>query len=337
MPFDLENKVNDVYQNSTTTLRCVEQGPFELSAIVPDVRNLSETLKLLSDASSPSVASFDMATREQASELWSALEACDRNLFNIRSIWSSFAELDWSEKSQFTAETSFSTGGCRYLQAKLINFSTTLKSLLVGFKVSSTSLNWPPSIDVLGQIQAELLAEGVEVDHLQARHDEIKAYVRSLAVGNEPSHVCHEPQISSPLVPMIAIPESPTTATAPPPSRHVTNLADQFSALFEPRALRRPSVVGLIAPSPTIRTSSEKSLITRTTSAKPITHSLPPAPARKDSMDLNSSLISRFSTAVANMALSNLGGKSYSIRPPPQRSSSAVFRGLGNEERATGE
>jgi len=336
MPFHLENKIDDVYRNSTATLRCVEEGPSELSIVALDVRHLSETIALLADATSPSIALFDMATREQASELWSALEACDRNLTNIRSIWTSFAHLDWQERSQFAADVSLSTGGLRYLQSKLVSYATTLKSLLLSFKASSTALNWPPNLDVLGNIQAELLAEGVQVEHLQSRHDEIKAYIRSLAIGEveEPpfANISHVSPPSSNSPPMSAIPEGQRLATAVSSSRHVTELADRFSSLFEPRAIRRPSLVGIIdGPLP------------KQISEKPRRGSLPsqnlPAPARKDSMDPTAtSLVSRLSTAMANMAFSvSLQNKPHSSRPPSQRSSSAVFRGLANEERATGD
>ena len=125
MPFHLECKINDVYRSSTATLRCVDEGPSELSAVALDVRHLSETIALFADATNPSVALFDMATREQASELWSALEACDLNLTNIRSIWTSFGQLDWQERSQFAADASLSAGGFRYLQSKLVSYATT--------------------------------------------------------------------------------------------------------------------------------------------------------------------------------------------------------------------
>jgi hypothetical protein len=334
MPFHLENKINDVYRSSTATLRCVEEGPPELSAVALDVRHLSETIALLSDATSPSVALFDMATREQASELWSALEACDRNLTNIRSIWTSFAHLDWQEKSRFAADASLSTGGFRYLQSKLVSYATTLKSLLVSFKASSTALNWPPDLDVLGNIQAELLAEGVQVDHLQSRHHEIKAYIRSLAIGevDEPYPVSVGRVSPPPSHLPPAIPERYSPAIPVPSSRHITELADRFSSLFEPRAIRRPSLVGIID------SASPKQM-----SEKPRSGSTPSQnlaiPARRDSMDLTAtSLVSRLSTAMANMEFSvSLQNKPHSSRPLSQRSSSAVFRGLANEERATGD
>jgi hypothetical protein len=336
MPFHLENKINDVYRSSIATLRCVEEGPPELSAVALDVRHLSETIALLSDATSPSVALFDMATREQASELWSALEACDRNLTNIQSIWTSFAHLDWQERSQFAADASLSIGGFRYLQSKLVSYATTLKSLLVSFKASSTALNWPPNLDVLGNIQAELLAEGVQVDHLQSRHNEIKAYIRSLAVGEVDetcsASVSRAPPPPSYSPPMSMILETQPLATAVPSSRHVTELADRFSSLFEPRAIRRPSLVSIID-SASPKQISEKS---RSNSTPSPNHA---APARRDSMDpAASSLVSRLSTAMANIAFSvSLQTKPHSSRPPSQRSSSAVFRGLANEERATGD
>ncbi|KAI5258084.1 hypothetical protein E4T42_00679 [Aureobasidium subglaciale] len=336
MPYHLEGKINEVYQNSALTVECVEKGPFELAAISHDLRHLCETLKLLVDATHPSVALFDMATREQASELWSTLEACDRNLSNIRSIWVFYAELDWMAQSQFVAEACLSTGGTRYLQSKILTFSSKLKGLLVDFKTSSTALNWPPSIDVLSQIQAELLAEGIQVDHLQARHDEIKAYIRSLAIGE---HFYTTISHIAPPLSLSAIPESPTCAQ--PPSRQVTDLADQFSTLFEPRALRRPSLAKIIvseAPIPLILTSlptCEKTLSPEKRSAK----TSPSAPAGTDTENpLAPSLVSRFSTAITSIALSvSLQNKFRGTRPPPQRSSSAVFRGLANEERATGD
>lgn len=343
MPFRLESKINDVYRSSTTTLRCVEEGPSELSAVALNVRHLSETIALFTDATNPSVALFDMATREQASELWSALEACDRNLTNIRSIWTSFAQLDWQERSQFAADASLSTGGFRYLQSKLVSYATTLKSLLVSFKVSSTTLNWPPNLDVLGNIQAELLAEGVQIDHLQNRHDEIKAYIRSLAVGEvgEPCHASVRPDLpqTSPLPPMSVIPERKSPAMTMPSSRHVTGLVDQFSSLFEPRAMRRPSLVGVIVDDNTPKQLLEKVTMTENKGRESTASMIPAPPARKDSMDPNAtSLVSRLSTAMANMAFSvSLQNKPYSSRPPPPRSSSAVFRGLANEERATGD
>jgi hypothetical protein len=336
MPFHLENKINDVYRSSTATLRCVEEGPPELSAVALDVRHLSETIALLSDAASPSVALSDMATREQASELWSALEACDRNLSNIRSIWTSFAHLDWQERSQFAADASLSTGGLRYLQSKLVSYATSLKSLLVSFKASSTALNWPPNLDVLGYIQAELLAEGVQVDHLQSRHDEIKAYIRSLAIGevDEPlfANISRVPPPPSHSPSMSVIPETQPIATAVPSSRQVTELADRFSSLFEPRAIRRPSLVGIID-SASPKQISEKPRSGSTPSQKSA------VPTRRDSMDPTAtSIVSRLSTAMANIAFSvSLQNKSHSSRPPSQRSSSAVFRGLANEERATGD
>lgn len=336
MPFHLENKINDVYRSSTAVLNCVEDGPSELSAVALDVRHLSETIALLVDATSPSVALFDMATREQASELWSALEACDRNLTNIRRIWASFARLDLQERSQFAADASLSTGGVRYLQSKLVSYATTLKSLLVSFKASSTALNWPPNLDVLGNIQAELLAEGVQIDHLQNRHDEIKAYIRSVAVGEVderyPTSVGRAPPPPSYSPPMFVIPEIQPLATAVPSSRYVTELADCFSSLFEPRAIRRPSLVSVID------NASPKQI-----SEKPRSGSTPSqnlaVPARRDSIDPTAtSLVSRLSTAMANMAFSvSLQNNPHSSRPPPQQSSSAVFRGLANEERATGD
>jgi hypothetical protein len=343
MPFHLESKINEVYRSSTATLRCVEEGPSELSAVALDVRHLTETIALFADATNPSVALFDMATREQASELWSALEACDRNLTNIRSIWKSFARLDWQEKSQFATDASLSTGGFRYLQSKLVSYATTLKSLLVSLKVSSTALNWPPNLDVLGNIQAELLAEGVQVDHLQNRQDEIKAYIRSLAIGevSEPLHANISPDLPhtsySPW--MSVIPERRNSAATMPSSRHVTELVDQFSSLFEPRAIRRPSLVGIVVDSTSQKQSSEKAVTTEAKRRGSMPSKCPGLPARKDSMDpAAASLVSRLSTAMANMAFSvSLQNKPYSSRPPPLRSSSAVFRGLANEERATGD
>jgi hypothetical protein len=343
MPFHLENKINDVYRSSTATLKCVEEGPTELSAVALDIRHLSETIRLLADATEPSVALFDMVTREQASELWSALEACDRNLTNIRSIWTSFAHLDWQEKSQFAADACLSAGGFRYLQSKLVSYATTLKSLLVSFKVSSTTLNWPPNLDVLGNIQAELLAEGVQVDHLQNRHDEIKAYIRSLAIGegdetfhSSISRVSPPPGYSPP---MSVITERQNTTTIMSSSRHVTELAEQFSSLFEPRAIRRPSLVGIIIDSASPKQTSEKTGMTETKRRGSTPSTWPAAHARRDSMDPTAtSLVSRLSTAMANMAFSvSLQSKPHSSRPPPGRSSSAVFRGLANEERATGD
>jgi hypothetical protein len=343
MPFHLENKINDVYQSSTATLKCVEAGPSELSAVALDVRHLSETIKLLADATDPSIALFDMATREQASELWSALEACDRNLTNIRSIWTSFAHLDWQEKSQFATDACLSAGGFRYLQSKLVSYATTLKNLLVSFKVSSTALNWPPNLDVLGNIQAELLAEGVQVYHLQNRHDEIKAYIRSLAIGEFdepfPASISRVPPTPSHSPPMSVIPERQLSATTMPHSRHVTELADQFASLFEPRAIRRPSLVGIIVDSASPKQMSESTAMAETKRNDSIASTYPAAPARRDSMDPTAiSLVSRLSAAMADMALSvGLQSKPHSSRPPPERSSSAVFRGLANEERATGD
>ncbi|KEQ76412.1 hypothetical protein M436DRAFT_78167 [Aureobasidium namibiae CBS 147.97] len=343
MPFHLESRINDVYRSSTATLRCVEEGPSELSAVALDVRHLSETIALFADATNPSVALFDMATREQASELWSALEACDRNLTNIRSIWTSFAQLDWQERSLFVADASLSKGGLRYLQSKLVSYATTLKSLLVSFKVSSTTLNWPPNLDVLGNIQAELLAEGVQIDHLQNRHNEIKAYVRSLAVGEVgvPLHASFRsdpPQTSGP-PPMFAKSERRSSATTMPTSRHVTDLVDQFSSLFEPRAMRRPWLVGIIIADNLPEQLTEKAAVIETKRRASVPSTYPAAVARKDSMvPTATSFVSRLSTAMANMAFSvSLQNKPYSSRPPPPRSSSAVFRGLANEERATGD
>ncbi|KAI4716708.1 hypothetical protein E4T48_07102 [Aureobasidium sp. EXF-10727] len=334
MPFYLENKIDDVHRSSRATLRCVEEGPSELSTIALDIRHLMEAIELLADATDPSIALFDMATREQASELWSALEACDRNLINIRSIWTSFVRLDWQEQLQFSTEACLSTGGLRYLQSKIVSYSTTLKNLFVSFKVSSTTLNWPPNLDVLGSIQAELLAEGVQVDHLQSRHDEIKAYIRSLAVGDvvQPLRVDQETPPRRYSLQLPAMPEEKLSATTPPPRRHVSNLAEQFSSLFEPRALRRPSLVGTFVDDTMLLPISEYPMTT-----KSCQH--PAAPTRKDSLDPTAvSLVSRLSSAMANMAFSvSLQNRPRSSRPPPQRSSSAVFRGLANEERATGD
>jgi hypothetical protein len=341
MPFHLENKINEVYRSSTATLKCVEEGPPELSAVALDVRHLSETIALLADATSPSVGLFDMATREQASELWSALEACDRNFSNIRSIWKSFAHLDWQEKSQFAAHASLSTSGLRYLQSKLVSYATTLKTLLVSFKALSTTLNWPPSLDVLGNIQAELLAEGVQVDHLQNRHDEIKAYIRSLAIGEveEPFQVIvsRAPPPPSHLQPVSVILETQPLATTMPSSCNVTELVDRFSSLFEPRAIRRPSLVR-ISDSASPKATSENRAMTETTRSGTTPSKYLAVPARRDSMEpAATSLVLRFSTAMANMAFSvGLQNKPHSSRPPPQRTSSAVFRGSANEERAIG-
>ncbi|KAI5271064.1 hypothetical protein E4T47_05606 [Aureobasidium subglaciale] len=340
MPHHLECKINEVYQNSALALKCVEKGPFELAAISHDLGHLSETLKLLADSTNPSVALFDMATREQASELWSALEACDRNISNIRSIWTSYAELDWKAQSEFVAEASLSTGGTHYLQSKIIAFSSALKGLLVDFKILSAALNWPPSIDVLGQIQVELLAEGILVDHLKARHDEIKAYIRSLAIGEQFDTTV--PHIASRLS-LSAISESPMCAQLP--SRQVTDMADQFSTLFEPRALRRPSLAKIIvsgAPMPLPPTSLP------TSEKKPPSRPQPPrmspslcfsAPARADTKSsIAPSLVSQLSEAITSIAFClDVQNKSRVTRPLPQRSSSAVFRGLANEERATGD
>ncbi|KAI5208254.1 hypothetical protein E4T39_01476 [Aureobasidium subglaciale] len=338
MPYHIESKINEVSQNSALTLECIETGPSELSAISHDLRHLSQTLKLLADATRPSVALFDTITREQASELWSALEACDRNLSNTRSIWTSYAELDWMAQSQFVEEACLSTGGTRYLQSKIIAFSSTLKGLLVDFKTTSTALDWPPNIDVLGQIQAELLAEGVQVDHLQARHDEIKAYIRSLAVGEPLQITLPQPR---PYSPLSTIPESPMTAQ--PSSRQTIDLADQFSALFEPRALRRPSLAKILvsgAPmllSPTSLSPNEK---LPTSGLQQVDSSpLLSATARADAKDSTTmSLVSRLSTALTSIAFSvKLQTKPRDARPLLQRSSSAVYRGLANEERATGD
>lgn len=340
MPFYLENKIVDVHRNSRATVRCVEGGPFELRTVAADVKYLSETIGLLAGATAPSVALFEMATREQASELWSALEACDRNFINIRNIWTSFAQLDEVEQSQFAAETCLATGGFRYLQSKLMSYSTTLKNSLVDFKVSSTALNWPPNLDVLGTIQAELLAEGVQVDHLQGRRDEIKAYVRSLAIGEVATSVCDNGGTafsrSPTLPPAVGI---PITAAITPSHRRVTDLANQFSLLFEPQALLRPSLNGALVDSAAPQVVSEKATLTNMKQEQLLSHKYSAAPLRKDSMDLTAtSLVSRLSNAMANMSFSvSLQNKPHSSRPPPQRSSSAVFRGLGNEERATGE
>ncbi|KAG9962125.1 hypothetical protein KCU61_g4918, partial [Aureobasidium melanogenum] len=279
-----------------------------------------------------------MATREQASELWSALEACDHSLSNVRSIWTSFAQLDEAEQCTFTEEASLSTGGFRYLQSKLVSYATTLKSLLVDFKVSSTALNWPPSLDVLGTIQAELLAEGVQVDHLQDRRDEIKAYIRSLATSKVETSVCAGPETAcacrAPPPTSAAWKSVPVSSS--PSQRHVTDLANQFSSLFEPQVLHRPSLaIEYAAP----KSLSEKTAIAAVKQDQLLYDKHSAAPLRKDSMNPNAvSLVSRLSNAMANMAFSvSLQNKPHSSRPPPQRSSSAVFRGLGNEERATGD
>ncbi|KAH0019770.1 hypothetical protein KCU78_g6678, partial [Aureobasidium melanogenum] len=341
MPFHLENKIVDVHRSSRATVEYVEEGPFELRTIAPDVRYLSETIGLLVDANAPSVALFEMATREQASELWSALEACDRNLIDIRSIWTSFAQLNEAEQCQFTEEACLSTGGFRYLQSKLVSYSTTLKNLLVDFKISSTALNWPPNLDVLGIIQAELLAEGVQVDHLQDRRDEIKAYIRSLAISKVETSVCagEETACSCRAPPSSSAAWKSVPVSSSPSQRHVTDLANQFSSLFEPQALHRPSLVGTAIDSTAPKSLLEKTAIAAVKQEQPLSFKYSATPVRKDSMDLNAvSLVSRLSNAMANMAFSvSLQNKPRSSRPPPQRSSSAVFRGLGNEERATGD
>ncbi|KAH0373951.1 hypothetical protein KCU65_g410, partial [Aureobasidium melanogenum] len=341
MPFYLENKIIDVHRSSRAIVNCVEEGPFELRTIAPDVRYLSETIGLLADATAPSVALFEMATREQASELWSALEACDHSLSNIRHIWTSFAQLDEAEQRQFTEEARLSTGGLRHLQSKLVSYSTTLKNLLVDFKVSSTALNWPPNLDVLGTIQAELLAEGVQVDHLQDRRDEIKAYIRSLAIGEAGTSVCasQEAVCSCRAPPLSSAAWNSALAPASPSRCHVTDLANQFSSLFEPQALRRPSLDGAVIEGAVPQVISEKATVANMKQEQLLSykHSVTPLRIRKDSMDPTAaSLVSRLSNAMANMAFSvSLQNKPHSSRPPPQRSSSAVFRGLGNEERAT--
>ncbi|KAI5244651.1 hypothetical protein E4T43_03606 [Aureobasidium subglaciale] len=336
MPYHLECKINEVYQNSALTLECVGKGPSELAAISHDLRHLSETLKLLADSTNPSVALFDMATREQASELWSALEACDCNLSNMRSIWTSYAELDWMAQSQFAAEAC----GTRHLQSKIITFSSTLKGLLVDSKTLSTALNRPPSIDVLGQIQVELLAEGIQVDHLQACRDEIKAYIRSLAIGE---HFHATISHTAPPLSLSAIFESPMCAQ--PPSRQVAGLADQFSTLFELRALHRPSLAKIIvsgAPIPLPPTSlptGEKKSPSRPQPPRTSPSLCFSAPARADTKSsIAPSLVSQLSTAITSIAFClDVQKKSRVTRPPRQRSSSAVFRGLANEERATGD
>ncbi|KAK6001261.1 hypothetical protein QM012_002592 [Aureobasidium pullulans] len=282
-----------------------------------------------------------MATREQASDLWSALEACDHNLATIRHIWTSFAQLDRIQQSEFAAETCLMTGGLRYLQSKLLNYSTTLKSLLVDFKISSTALNWPPSLDVLGSIQAELLAEGVQVDHLQNRHDEIKAYIRSLAIGENGTSVSagQETTCSCSAPPPALAARRSEAASSSPSHRHVTDLAEQFSSLFEPRALRRPSLSGAVIESAAPNLPPETMAVSDIKQEQLLSYKKTLTPLRKDSMDPSSaSLVSRLSNAMANMAFSvKLQNRPSTIRPPPQRSSSAVFRGLGNEERATGD
>lgn len=341
MPFYLENKIVDVHRSSRATVRCVEDGPLELKMIAPDVSYLSETIGLLVDATAPSVALFDMATREQASELWSALEACDNSLANIRRIWTSFAQLDKVEQSHFVTETCLATGGLRYLQSKLVNYSTTLKNLLVDFKVSSTALNWPPNLDVLGIIQAELLAEGVHIDHLQNRHAEIKAYIRSLAIGevSTSAYADQETECSSRAQPPAPAVGKPVAASSQPSHRPVTDLADQFSSLFESQALQRPSVSGAFIESAAPNLPFEKVAVSDIKQEHLLSYVKTATPIRKDSMDPSAaSLVSRLSNAMANMAFSvSLQNKPSSLRPPPQRSSSAVFRGLGNEERATGD
>ncbi|CAD0090193.1 unnamed protein product [Aureobasidium mustum] len=342
MPFYLENKIADAHRSSRATVSCVEEGPFKLRTIVSDVSYLSETIGLLADATTPSVALFEMATREQASKLWSALEACDHSLANIRRIWTSFAQLDKAEQSQFAAEACLETGGLRYLQSKLVNYSTTLKNLLVDFKVSSTTLNWPPNLDVLGSIQAELLAEGVQVDHLQNRHDEIKAYIRSLAIGEISTSVYAGQETACSCratLPLAPAARSSVAASSSPSHRHVTELAEQFSSLFDSRALRRLSLGGSVIESAAPKPPSEKMAASDIKQEQLLFYKKVVTPLRKDSMDPNAaSLVSRLSNAMANMAFSvSLQKKSPSLRPPPKRSSSAVFRGLGNEERATGD
>lgn len=341
MPFYLENKIVDVHRSSRATVRCVEDGRVELKMIAPDVSYLSETIGLLVEATAPSVALFDMATREQASELWTALEACDHSLANIRRIWTSFAQLDKVEQSQFVTETCLATGGLRYLQSKLVNCSTTLKNSLVDFKVSSTALNWPPNLDVLGTIQAELLAEGVHIDHLQNRHDEIKACIRSLAIGEAgiSAYADQETECSNRTQPPAPAAGKLVAAISPPSHRRVTDLADQFSSLFDPQTLRRPSLSGAIIERAAPNLPSEKVVASDPKQEQLLSYKTTATPLRKDSMDPSAaSLVSRLSNAMANMAFSvSLHAKPPSSRPPPQRSSSAVFRGLGNEERATGD
>lgn len=341
MPFYLENKIIDVHRSSRATVKCVEEGPLELRMTAPDVRYLSETIGLLVDATAPSVALFEMATREQASELWRALEACDHSLSNVQRIWTSFAQLDEAEKRHFTEEACLSTGGFRYLQSKLVSYSTTLKDLLVDFKISSTALNWPPNLDVLGTIQAELLAEGVQIDHLQNRRDEIKAYIRSLAIGEVGTSVFagQETACSCRAPPPSSVARKSVPVSSSPSQRHVKDLANQFSSLFEPQALHRPSLVGTAIDSTAPKPLSEKTAIAAVKQERPLPSEYSAAPLRKDSMDPNAvSLVSRLSNAMANMVFSvSLQNKPHSSRPPPQRSSSAVFRGLGNEERATGD
>ncbi|KAG9697819.1 hypothetical protein KCU76_g2719, partial [Aureobasidium melanogenum] len=341
MPLYLENKIVDVHRSSKATVKCVEEGPLELRTIAPNVSYLSETIGLLADATAPSVALFEMATREQASELWSVLEACEHSLFNVRSIWTSFAQLDQVEQCQFTEKACLATGGLRYLQSKLVNNSTALKNLLVDFKISSTALNWPPNLDVLGSIQAELLAEGVQVDHLQDRHDEIKAYIRSLAIGEVSTSVgLGQETTYSRLSPLFPPPAGTAVTTAIfPTRRHVTDLANQFASLFEPTALRRSSLGSADSNIASPNLPSEKLTVADIKQEQLLSYKHSVTPLRKDSMDPTAaSLVSRLSNAMAHMAFSvSLQNKPHSSRPPPHRTSSAVFRGLGNEERATGD
>jgi len=187
------------------------------------------------------------------------------------------------------------------------------------------------------------LAEGIQVDHMQSRHEEIKAYIRSLAIGEvgEPDNV-NLSRVSSPpsySPTMSVIPERRSPVPTSLSDRNVTELVEQFSSLFEPRAIRRPSLVGIIVDGASVKQTLEKAAMIETKQHQPILHKCSAPPARKDSMNLTpTSLVSRLSTAMANMAFSvSLQNKPYSSRPPPLRSSSAVFRGLANEERATGD
>lgn len=338
MLFDLEQKIVDVCQQSWTALRCLERGPWEVQNLSTDVRHLSETLQLLLDGTGPSATVFQMATKEQTQELWTALDACQRNLMGIRSITHSLDELSPEERKQFVVDASLLEGGSHYLRAKIIGYSTTLKDLFVSFKLSSTSLNWPPSIDFLGQIQAELLTEGVQVAHLEPHRSEIKDYVRSLAVRedsypNQSDRNDQEPPKSgSPITPMSSTTNSPVSGSLSPPRSQVTSLVDQFSTLFEPGALR------CTTPSK----SPAEGIRPKTPTTKPeisyISQRIPGFPARKDSMDpATVSFTSRFTAAMTSIPFSIKFSKVHGVRPPPQRSSSAVFRGLADEERATGD
>lgn len=323
-----------VFQQSQSTEDTIEKGALELRSLLTEVRRLSGTLRLLLDESRSSSFSFVMAAMDQDPQLCATLVACGYHLSSLQRFCRLFERLQVDDRVLFMDRSNSSCGGCKRLQARINHYTAILERPLESREYSLKALNHPPALDVLGQIQSELLSEGVPLESLEQHHDQIKDYVRHLAMagakaGGDP--ITNVEALTRRTAKLTTTKETATELDHR--QARVANLVTQFSALFttDPQCTAEPPNLNAMI--------FQSELVIDSMQIDDPRSPILEYPSRKDSVDpLGTLIAAKISTAISNVALSiNLHSQIYNARPPPKRSSSAVFRGLADEERATGE